>query len=100
MILPALSVIVSMALLLPSAVGIKLMPMLQVAPEATLPLQVVASAKSPGLAPPSELPVMFRLVLPGLLSTVVWALLLLPSVWFPKVRVLGDSTADGPAITL
>jgi hypothetical protein len=67
------------ALLLPVAVGMNFTTMLHLAPGATLEPQVFTWAKSPGLLPPTVIPVMLKVVVPTFVSVTVLGWLIVPT---------------------
>ena len=74
----ALSVMLTLALRLPLALGVKVTLMVQEAPAASvleLLGQVLVCAKSPALVPLSPMLLMVRAALPLLVSVTVWAAL-------------------------
>ncbi len=73
----------------PTAVGVKVTVMVQLAPTAKLLPQVLACAKVPLLC---RDPIV-KLDVPGLLRVKVCGLLVVPSGWEPKVKEEGLSTA-------
>jgi hypothetical protein len=82
----ALSFTVSVPVLVPVAVGVKVTSIAQLAPAATLAPHVLVCANSP-LIP--ILPIVSA-VLPVLLRLIACAALLVPTNWFPNDRGLGD----------
>ncbi len=74
----ALSATEMVAEKLAAEAGVKVAEMLQVAPAARVPVQLVVYAKSVGLAPEMVMPVIVRVALPGFDSVIDCALLLLP----------------------
>jgi len=93
----ALSVMLTEAVRLPLAAGVKVTLMVQLAPPATEPPQVLVCAKSLALAPVSAMLVMFSVVPPLFVSVAAWALLVLPSAWLANVMLGGDKFAVGCA---
>src|SRR5262249_2858601 len=77
----------------PSAVGVKVTLMVQLAPAFTELPQLLFSAKSPLVA----MLVMVRVALPLLVRVTVWGLLVVPTLWLPKARLVGDRVTAGPA---
>ena len=69
----------------------------QLAPAATLEPQVLVWAKSPLLVPVIEMLEMVSAAPPELESVMVLAALLVPTVWFEKVRLVGDRLTDAVA---
>ncbi len=82
----ALSVIVTFADRFPAAVGVKVTPMLQLAPAATEPPQLFVWAKSPLLVPVTAILLMLSAVLPVLVRVTVCAALVVPTFSLPNVR--------------
>ena len=75
----ALSVIVSVALRVPEAVGAKLTGMVQLAPALTLAPQLSAPlTKSPAFAPPMVMLLMVSVPVPGFVSVTFCAALVVP----------------------
>jgi hypothetical protein len=92
----ALSVMVMDALRLPVAVGVNVTEKLQLSPAGTLLPQVLVCAKSPGLVPVLAMVLIPSAAVPVLLSVTDWAgLLVVPTLWFAKVRLLAVSEATG-----
>ncbi len=69
----ALSLMLSVALRVPVAVGVKVTLIEQLPPVATDVPQLLVWAKSPGLAPVREMPLILSAPLPVLLRVTVWA---------------------------
>ncbi len=69
----ALSLMLSVAFRVPVAVGVKVALIEQLPPAATDVPQLLVWAKSPGLAPVREMPLMLSEALPVLLRVTVWA---------------------------
>jgi hypothetical protein len=75
----------------PTAVGVKVTLMVQLALAATLEPQVLlAMLKSPGLAPEVEMELMVRALVPVLVRVTVCGGLVVPTVWLANGRVVGD----------
>lgn len=74
----ALSLIVRVAERLPAEAGVKVTEIVQFVPAATDAPHVLLVAKSPGLAPFKEIPMMFRGALPVLFSVTDWGALVTP----------------------
>ena len=91
----ALSVTVSVAVRVAVAVGVKVTLMLQIRATARLVPQVLVCEKSPLFAPVMVMLVMESVAVPALLNCTVCTALLEPTVWLPKVRLVGESAADG-----
>ena len=93
-----MSVNVRVALRLPAACGANEIDTVQVLlplVDGRLPVQVVVSGKSPGLAPPTEILVIDNGPVPPLVSVRVCAVLVLSRCWFPKLTVLWFRVAWG-----
>jgi hypothetical protein len=89
---PALSVMVTVPVLLPTAAGVKVTLMVQLPPAATLAPHALVSAKSPV----AEMLVMFSGAAPVLLSVTVCVLLVLPSCCLANVRFGVERLTTGP----
>ena len=88
----ALSVIVRVPICEPTALGVKLICTMQLAPGATLAAQPLAAAKSP-LAVTDD---MLRVLPPEFVSVIVCGALVVPTCWLENERLVGDSvTACG-----
>src|SRR5512146_843544 len=87
----ALSLMLTEAVRVPVAVGVKVTLMVQLPLAATELPQVFVWAKSPELVPASEMPLIVRVLLPMLVRVTFWAVLLVPTAWLVKVRLAGDS---------
>jgi hypothetical protein len=85
----ALSVTVSDPVLVPATVGVNVKVMLQVAPAATAAPQLFVWAKSPV----ATMPVTVSAVLWLFVTETVFATLVVPIAWDPKLR------ADGASVT-
>jgi len=83
----ALSVIDSVPVLVPVVVGVKVTLIVQLAPVLSLAVPLFASEKSP-LA---VMVLMFTVLLPVLVSVTACGVLVVPTGWLAKVRVLLDS---------
>src|ERR1035437_3940002 len=96
----ALSVIVTLPVRVPSAVGVKVTEMLQLPPAGTDVPQLLVSAKSPPFAPVTLMDVMVKVALPVLVNLETCGVLVVPTAWLPKLRLGGVSftTADDLAI--
>jgi hypothetical protein len=90
-LLPALSVTVSVPILLPVAEGLNATLMLHVPPAGTLVPQVLVSSKSPAAA----MPVIATVVLKLLVNVTNWAVLVVPAGWLLKLKLLGESITVG-----
>ena len=75
-----MSVITSEALRAPAAVGLKATLMVQLAPAATLEVQLLVWAKSPLLVPANAMPLIVRAAFPVLLNVTAWAALVVLTV--------------------
>jgi hypothetical protein len=93
----ALSLMDSDALRAPEAVGLKVTLMLQVTPTATLAPQVLVCEKSPVLAPVSVMPapLMSSVAVPVFCNVTVCAVLLVPTIWLAKVKLVAPSVTAG-----
>ena len=89
----ALSAMLSDAARLPLPTGAKVTLMLHEAPAATEPPQLLAWAKSPALTPESPMLLMVKVPLPELVRVTVCPALVVPTVWFPKLRLEGETLA-------
>jgi hypothetical protein len=89
-VLEALSLIVTVPVRLPVAVGLKVTLMVQLPPAATELPQLSVSAKSPLTA----MLVMAKLMVPALVRVEDRAALVVPTVWLVKVREVGDTLAE------
>ena len=88
------SVMVSVALRAPAAVGLKVTLKVQLAPAASVAgnaPQVFVWAKSPLVA----MALIVSGALPLLVSVTVCAALVVPTFWLPKLRLAGDSVTAG-----
>ena len=90
-----MSVIVSVPVRLPAAVGVKITEIAQPVPAATLVPQVFVWAKSPDVA----IDEMVSPAVPELVSVTVCGALAVPSVCEANVRLLGESITAGDVIT-
>lgn len=86
-----LSVIVTVPVRVPAAVGVKVTEIVQLPPAATLDPQFCVSAKSTD----AVMEVTDRAAVPGLVSVTVWAALVVPSLCGAKVRLAGESATAG-----
>jgi len=91
-----LSAIVRAALLLPSAAGVKVTWMAQLAPTPSVDPQVCAWVKSPLFSPVMAMLVRVSGTLPVLVKVTVCAELLLPGIWSGKVSDEGDNSTPTP----
>ena len=85
-----LSATLTDAVLEPVPVGLNVTVIVQLAPLATELPQVFVCAKSPGFAPASVMPVTDRAAVPLLVNVLDCAVLVLPTVWLGKTRLVGD----------
>jgi hypothetical protein len=90
-LLPALSIIVSVPILLPVTEGLNATLMLHVLPAGTLVPQLLVSAKSPAAATLVISSGVFRL----LVNVTTLAALVVPAGWLLKLRLLGESVTGG-----
>jgi hypothetical protein len=90
----ALSVMVSMPVRVPLAVGVKVTLMLQTPPAAKLVPQVLVWAKSPLTA----MLVNARVAVPELVTVTDWAELDAPTPWLAKVRDVAESVTAGAVV--
>ncbi len=86
----ALSVMVTDAVRLPLAEGVKVTLIVQLPPAASELPQVVVSGKSPGLVPVTAALVMLKARLPLFVRVTDCAGVEAPSNWLPKVRVVAE----------
>ena len=93
--LPALSVIATVPVRVPAAVGVKVTGIVQFAPAATLAPHVWVCAKSPD----AVIEVTVRTAVPELVSVTIWATLVVPSGCEAKVRLIGERVTVG-AVTV
>jgi hypothetical protein len=84
-----LSVTVTSAVRVPVAVGWKVTVIVQLAPAAMVDPQLVVCAKSPGFVPEISMLEMLTVELPTFVTVLVWAALVVPTAWLPKVTVGG-----------
>jgi hypothetical protein len=90
---PALSVTVSVPVREPAAVGVKVTAMVQWAPGARLVPQLLVWAKSPEAA----IEVNVRATCPEFVKVTAWAAVVVPTVCWANVRLVGESVTAGPA---
>ena len=98
----ALSLIVTLALRLPVAVGENVTLSVQVAPAASvlgLSGQVFVCAKSPALAPLTPMLLIVNAAVPLLVSVTDFAALVVPTSWLPKLSDVGLSVTPGAGVT-
>jgi len=86
-----LSLIVSVPVRVPLAVGVKVTLSVHVEPAATPGVQLSVSAKSPLI----DTPVICKGAVPLLESVTVCGELVVPTVWLPKVKLVGEGVATG-----
>jgi len=88
------------AVRVPLAVGVKVTLMVQFPPAGTgtptTQVPVDAHAKSPGFVPTMLTAVKFSAALPVFVSVTVWAALVVPTFWLLKVRLVGAK--ETPAV--
>ena len=89
-----MSEIVTVALRVPIAIGVKVTLIVQLAPTATELPHVFVCAKSPALAPVMAMLLMLNVVLPVLLNVATFAGLLWRTRYEPQVRLVADSVTD------
>jgi hypothetical protein len=94
-VLLALSLMVSVALREPAAVGEKVTEIEQLPPIATLPAQLLVVAKSPAFVPLIPMLEIVNTPVPPLERVTVCAVLVVPTLWLPKVSVVGEGVAAG-----
>jgi hypothetical protein len=94
----ALSVMLTAAVRLPVAEGVKVTLIVQLAPAATELPQVLVWAKSLALAPVTARLVMFSVALPVLLTVTLRAVLVVGTGWLPKARLVAERPATGAAL--
>ena len=75
----------------PVAVGLNVTLKVQLAPDARLVPQVVVLVKSAALVPVMLPPFSVKVPLPLFVMVTVCGVLLVPTAWFPKFTVLGDT---------
>src|SRR5213082_2545082 len=88
----ALSVILSVPVLAPTAVGVNVTLIVQLAPAASALPQLLVWSKSPLIA----IAAIFSVALPALLSVTVSGALVLPTSCLAKLRLASDRVASGP----
>jgi hypothetical protein len=89
----ALSVMVSVPVREPAAVGVKVTAMVQLAPGTTVAPQLLVWAKSPEAA----IEVSVRTACPEFVRVTGWAAAVVPTVSWPNVRLVGESVTAGDA---
>ena len=96
----ALSVMVTPALRVPVAVGVKVTLIVQEALAASVLGQLLVWAKSPALVPVSAMLLMVRSALPLLVNVTAWAVLVVLTCWLPKLRLVGLKLTAGAAMVV
>jgi len=97
----ASSVKVSEPVLAPAAVGVKITLIVQVAPTASEPPQLLAGVVVAAKSPPAATLVTFSVAIPEFVSVTVCAALGVPTAWLANVRLEGVSAAKEPvAVTI
>jgi hypothetical protein len=91
-LLAALSVMVTAPVRVPVAAGVKVTPKVQKAAGATEAGQLLLVTRK---SPPATMLVMVKVAVPVLVKVTVCALLVVPTCWLPKVRLLADRLAMG-----
>jgi hypothetical protein len=97
----ALSVIDTLALRVPVAVGVKVTLIVQFDPAASVldPLgHVLVCAKSPLLVPVKPMLLMVKAALPLLVNVTVWAALVVLTCWLPKLKLVGLNVTAGAGV--
>ena len=94
----ALSARVMAAVRVPLAVGVKVTLIVQLTPAATLEPQLLVCAKSLALAPETAMLVTLKDVLPEFVRVIVWAVLVVPTDWLPKSRLVDDRLTTAAAL--
>ena len=92
--MPALSMTVNVPLRVPDAVGVKVMLMVQLALPARPDPQLSVSAKSPLMV----VALTVRGVDVRFVRVMGWELLVVPTNWLPKLRLVGANWADAAPI--
>src|SRR5208283_1197395 len=95
----ALSVMLTAAFRVPLVVGVKVTLIWQLPFGATELGQLLLWAKSPLFVPVIWMDVMVRLIFPVFWSVTYCGLLVKPTVWFPKLRLVGESETTAPCTT-
>lgn len=88
---PPLSATVTVALRLPVALGVNFKVNVQLLPAATDKPQVLLWLKSPGLAPPKVIPVIFSALVPTFVSVTNFGALVVPTLVAGKETEVIDS---------
>ena len=86
----------TVALRLPTALGLNFSVMVQLLPAPTDEPQLLLSMKSPGFVPPLVTPVMPKAVVPTLVSITVCAGLVTPTLVVGKVKLVADNFTSLP----
>ena len=94
----ALSVTVRAVLRVPLAAGVKVTLIVQLAPAATELPQLLVCAKSPGFVPVSARLVTLKAVLPEFVKVTAWAVLVVPTEWLPKARLVEERLTTAAAL--
>jgi len=94
---PPLSLTLTEALREPVLMGLNVTVMLQLAPAATWPTQVLVWAKSPGSRPANLTPLTVSEVAPVFVSWICFGELFVPTFEEPNVRLAGESVTTVPA---
>jgi len=94
-LLVALSAMETEAVWLPLAKGVKVTLMVQFAPAATELAHVLVCAKPVAFVPVTARPEMVRAALPVFVSLMVCALLVVPTAWLAKVKLIADKLTAG-----
>jgi len=89
----SLSVMVTSAVRVPAAVGLKVIVMEQLAPAATFDPQLLLWVKSLAFVPDSAILVILKVRFPELASVIACAALAVPTAWLAKVRLEGETPA-------
>jgi len=84
----------TVALRLPAAVGLKVIAIVHFAPAARLVPQVFLITKSPALAPPTVIFWIAKVIPPTLVKLTGMFVLLVPTVYDPKLRVVAESDTE------
>jgi hypothetical protein len=95
----ALSVIVTCPVRVPTTAGVKVTEMLQLPPAGMDVPQLLVSAKSPLLAPLTLMDEMASVPLPVLVRVETCVVLVVPTVWLPKLRIRGEIVTTAPTPT-
>ena len=91
----ALSATWSVAVRAPTAPGVNTIEIEQLEPAANVVPQVVVSAKSAALAPAMETAIPVSVAVPVFCRLIVWAGLVMPTVWLVKVIDGAENVAIG-----